>query len=169
MQAQTGRDDVSTTQVHDLARDTIRDMTDQCARLAATFGPSHDVTTAAYASLARVLARLFAGGFGPYAYVTRDGVLSLYVQEGSTTDPSSRAAFVFGVIFHADSRFHGAELARPDSAFTSPDGVMVRGCLQHVAGVKAGESECIAQTNPVNVAPCVVDVVPMPGTWATHS
>jgi hypothetical protein len=91
------RDDVKTLAVHDLALTEIQAMFDATNRVAATHGKTSDEYLNMVTSLNQCLGSLFRVGFGSKSYITRDGNLSLFVQDGDS--------FVFGMIFHPDHKW----------------------------------------------------------------
>jgi hypothetical protein len=117
----TEREDVKGVWLHDLAADTIRAMFEHCeqmlsyddlyqfivpmdqAELAIFHEKCVEHYHAAVRSLHHCLAQLLRKGFAAEAYVTKDGPLSLYVQEGDV--------FVFGIIFHRDRSYDDTPFA----------------------------------------------------------
>lgn len=86
------REDVKTVAYHDLALDEIREMFVACEGVASDHGFDSAEHIDMVRSLHKCLTNLFRVGFGRQAYITRDGNLSLLVQEGES--------FVFGMVFH---------------------------------------------------------------------
>lgn len=86
------RDDVKTIAVHDMALDEVRKMFVACEKVAADHGHASDEYRQMVTSLHKCLSALFTVGYGRHTYVTRDGDLSLYIQDGPM--------FVMGMVFH---------------------------------------------------------------------
>lgn len=94
------RDDVKAIYVHDRAMETIQAMIAHTEKIKVTFGLGKEYTTAAL-SLHHALFSLFRLGFARECLVTKDGDLSLYVQEGT--------AFVYGIVWFRDRAYDGTD------------------------------------------------------------
>lgn len=98
------RDDVKTIAYHDFALETIVNMIDHPAKVAATFGTDSEEYKEELKSLHDCLKALFRTGFSNQAYVTKDGDLSLYINEGGK--------FVFGMVFHRNRTYDNPPTGR---------------------------------------------------------
>lgn len=83
--------------IHEKALDTIEAMTLHTAQVRNIFGAESPEYIEEASSLLQVMRQMFSFGFHRAQYVTRDGDLSLYVNEGDI--------FVFGVIFHRNRKY----------------------------------------------------------------
>lgn len=124
---------------------TMSAMRDHVLKLRAHYGPASTQYTEAAERLAHVLHTITLPGFGDQAVVTKDGPLSLFVNEGN-------GSYVYGVIWHGTKRGCTNEGCRAvlnddGTAWTyMPDWHM---CDSHVP------------TYPFDA--------PQPGSWSVHS
>jgi hypothetical protein len=130
---------------HESAITTISAMHHHVHLLRAHYGPRSKEYTEASERLAHVLHSIVMAGFSDYAEVTKDGDLSLFVNEG-------RGTYVYGVVWHGTKRSctnEGCRATLNDDGTAwvyMPDWHM---CDQHV--------------------PSYPYEAPQPGSWSVHS
>lgn len=130
---------------HDSAIETMSAMHEHVLKLRSYFGSTSSRYTEAAERLAHVLRSISLQGFGDHAEVTKDGDLSLFVNEG-------RGSYVYGIIWHGERRHCTVEGCK---AVLNNDGTF----WTYSGG-------------PVCEGPHVPDYpydAPQPGSWSVHS
>lgn len=135
---------------------TISAMYEHVYELKSHYGAQSAEHLEAAERLAHVMHTIVMAGFADRAEVTRDGDLSLFVNEGSGT-------YVYGVIWHGTRRRCTNEGCK---AYLNDDGKAwtfsrdERMCTDHVAG----EAPAFTEHTPAYPFDA-----PQPGTWGIHS
>jgi len=89
--------DTKVCYIHQKALDTLQAMVNHSKTVGRTFGLQSPEYTAEASSLIAAVGQIFTFGFDRQQHVTRDGELSLLVNEAG--------AFVFGVVFFPDRKY----------------------------------------------------------------
>lgn len=135
---------------------TISAMNNHVHLLRSHYGPSSSEHTEAAERLAHVMHTIIMAGFSNQATVSKDGDLSLFVNEGNGT-------YVYGIIWHGTKRGCTNEGCK---AVLNDDGTAwvysrdYRMCTDYLIGTTPEFTEHV---------PSYPYDAPQPGTWSVHS